>query len=81
MGKKIQAGCRVMEAGGAGVELSDLKGRVRKARADPPLQEGAAAWRDQTVKRMNWGFGLRRAVGGGHFGREEEGEGRGLSFG
>ena len=40
----------------------------------------AAARRDQTVERLNWGFGSGR-VWGRERGREEEGEGRGPSFG
>lgn len=68
VGKQIQAWWVCygeVERVGTGAEWPRFEGRDRKARADLLPQERAAARRDQTVKRLNWGFGLGRAWGEG----------------
>lgn len=57
---------REVERVETGAEWSGFEGRDRKTRTDLQQQQRAAARRDQTVKRLNWGFGFGEECGGGH---------------
>lgn len=64
--RQIQVGGAVTDARKWGKwELVQSECRDRKARADLLPQQQAMAWQDQTVKTLNWGFGLGSVGEGG----------------